>query len=164
MKEKLNTNCKYIRVGIETKLEIGKTIINLGTDPLVGIEINLAIEPEEIKIETIVGPIIEIGQETTTSITVEETTTDQMVGETIIDQTIGVTITDQMIGETITDKTIEGTIIEIDLIMEETINRDIGLEVKVGRIQEIIIERIQEEDMSEKEVEIEVVIDKCDQE
>ena len=48
--------------------------------------------------------------------------------------------------------------------MEETINRCIEIEVKVGRIQEIIIEKIQEQDMSKKEVEIEVVIDKCDQE
>ena len=76
----------------------------------------------------------------------------------------GVTVTDQMIGETITDKTIEGTIIEIDQIMEKTINRDIEIEVKVGIIQEIIIEKIQEQDMSKKEAQIGVVIDKHDQE
>ena len=106
---------------------------------------------------TTMGPIIEIGQETTIGLTVEETTTDQ---------TIGMTITDQMIGETIIDKTIEGTITEIDQIIEGIINRDIDIEVKVGRIQEIIIETIQEKDLSkvEIEVEIEVVIDKCDQE
>ena len=96
---------KFIRVGIEAKIEIGKTIINLRTDPLVGIKINPTIEAEEVTIGTIIGPIIEIGQNTTIGIMVEETTMDQM---------IGMTITDQMIGETITDKTIEGTITEID--------------------------------------------------
>ena len=70
-----------------------------------------------------------------------------MVEETTTDQMIGVTITDQMIGETITDKTIEGTITEIDQIMEGTINRDKDIEVKVGRILEIIIETIQEKDL-----------------
>ena len=62
-----------------------------------------------------------------------------MVEETTTDQKIDVTITDQMIGETITDRTIEGTITEIDQIMVETVNRDIKIEVRVGRIQEIII-------------------------
>ena len=97
---------------------------------------------------------------------VEEITTDQMIGMKITDQMIGMKITDQMIGKTVTDKTIEGTITEIDQIMEEAINRDIGLEVKVGRIQEIIIETIQEKDLSEVEIEVEIgiVIDKCNQE
>ena len=82
-----------------------------------------------------------------------------MVEETITDQMIGKTITDKMIEETIIDETIEGTIIEIDKSVEETLNRDTEIEVKVGRIQEIIIVTIQE-----KEVEIEVEIDKHDQE
>ena len=83
------------------KIEIGKTIINLGTDSSVGIEINLTIEAEEITI----GTIIEIGQETPIGMMVEETTTDQM---------IGMTITDKMTEETIIDKTIGGTITEIE--------------------------------------------------
>ena len=49
--------------------------------------------------------------------------------------------------------------------MEGILNRDIEIEVKVGRIQQIIIVTIQEKDLSEVEVEVEigVVIDKCDQ-
>ena len=43
--------------------------------------------------------------------------------------------------------------------MEETINRDIEIGVKVGRIQEIITVTVQE-----REVEIGVETDKCDQE
>ena len=46
--------------------------------------------------------------------------------------------------------------------MEETINRDIEIEVKVGRILEIIKETIQEKDL--REVEVGVEIDKCNQE
>ena len=53
------------------------------------------------------------------------------------------TIAGQMIGKTIIDKTIEGAITEVDQIMEGTINRDIEIEVKKGRIQEIILETIQ---------------------
>ena len=73
-------------------------------------------------------------------------------------------VTDRMIGETIVDKIKDRTITEtiIDHIMEEAINRDIDIEVKVGRILEIIIETIQEKDVTE--VEIGVEIDKCDQE
>ena len=62
-----------------------------------------------------------------------------MIGETTIDMTIGKKITDQIIGETTTDRKIEGAIREKDQIMEGTINRDIGIEVKVGRILEIIM-------------------------
>ena len=72
----------------------------------------------------------------------QEKTIGMTTGETTIDMMIGKTITDQMIGETIIDRTIEGTITEIDQIMEGTINKDIGIEVKVGRILEIIIETI----------------------
>ena len=71
--------------------------------------------------------------------TVEETTTSQMIDMTITSLMIGNTVTDKMIEETIIDKTIEGTIIEIDTIMEGTLNRDKEIEVRVGRIQEIII-------------------------
>ena len=76
-----------------------------------------------------------------------------MIGMTITEQMIGETVTDKMIGETTLDKTIKGTIIETDKIMDGTINRGIEIEVKVGRIQEIIRVTIQE-----KEVEIEVEI------
>ena len=151
---------------LEVKLEIGKTTIKLGKHPLVGIEIK--IEVEEITVGTIIDPIIEIGQETTIGMIVEETTTDQMIDMTITDQTIGETITDKMIGETIIDKTIEGTITEMDQIMVEMLSKDIEIEMKAGRIQEIIIVTIQEKDLSEVEietgVEIGVEIDKCDQE
>ena len=46
--------------------------------------------------------------------------------------------------------------------MEETIieNKDIGLEVKVGRILEIIIEIIQEKDSNEVEIEAEIGVEK----
>ena len=49
--------------------------------------------------------------------------------------------------------------------MEETINRDIELEMKVGRILEIIIEIIQERDLSKVEIEAEIGVEKgkCDQ-
>ena len=89
-----------------------------------------------------------------------------MIGETTIDMMIGETITDQMIGKTIIDRTIEGTITEIDQIMEGKINRDIGIEVKVGRILETIIETIQEKDMREVEIEVAIGVekDKHDQE
>ena len=72
---------------------------------------------------------------------------------------IGKTVTDQTIGETIIDRTIEGTITEIDQIMEGTINKDIGIEVRVGRILEIIIETIQEKDLSEVEIEVEIGVE-----
>ena len=68
-----------------------------------------------------------------------------------------------MIGETILDKSIEGTIIGIDQIMEETRNRDIEIEVKAGRILEIIIVTIQEKEV-EIEIEIGVMTDKHDHE
>ena len=81
---------------------------------------------------------------TSIGVMVEETTTDQMIGETIANLMIGETVTDKMIEETTIDKTIEETIIEIDQIMEEmTLNRDKEIEVRVGRIQEIIIVTIQ---------------------
>ena len=80
-----------------------------------------------------------------------------MVEETITSLMIGKIVTDKMIGETIIDNTIEG--IEIDKIMETTLNKDIEIEVRVGRIQEIIIVTIQDR----KEM-IGVEADKCDQE
>ena len=140
---------------MEAKIEIGKTIISLGKDPSVGMEINLTIEAEEITIGTIIGPIIEIDQETTIGMMVGETTTDQSIGETI---------TDKMTGDTSIEKTIGGTITEIDQIMKGTINRDIEIQVKVERIKEIIIEKIHKEDMNKIEIGIEAVIDKCGQE
>ena len=90
---------------------------------------------------------------------VEETTTDQMIGMTIIGLMIGETVTNKMIGETIIDQTIEETFIEIEKNMEETLNRGIGIVVKVGRIQETIIVTIQEIG-----IEIGVETDKCDKE
>ena len=122
-----------------------------------GIEIR--IETEEITIGIIIGPITEIGQGPTIGMTIGKTTIDQMIGKTITDLMIGKTVTDKMIGETTIDKTMEGTIIEIGKITEEIINRDIEIEVKVGRIQEIITVTIQE-----REVEIGVETDKCEQE
>ena len=69
-----------------------------------------------------------------------------------------------MINETVIGKIIEGIFTEtiIDQIMEETINRDIEIKVKVGRFLEIIMEIIQEKDL--REVEIGIEIDKHDQE
>ena len=73
---------------------------------------------------------------------------------------IGETPIDMMIGQIIIDGTIEGTITET--IIEGTINKDIGIEVEVGRILEII----QENDLSKVEIEVEirVEIDKHNQE
>ena len=109
---------------------------------------------EEITIG-IIDQIIEVDQ---------DKTIDMMIGETAIDVMIEEIVIDRMIGKTIIDKTkhwtITGTI--IDKIMVETINRDIELEVKVGRILEIIIEIIQGKDL--REVDIGVEIDNCDQE
>ena len=116
-----------------------------------------------ITIGTIIDLILEIGQETTIGVMVEETVTDQMIGMTITDQMIGKTGTDKMIGETILDKTIEGTIKEIDKIMDRTISEDIEIQVKEGRIQEIVIVTIQEKEV-EIEVEIGILTDKHDQE
>ena len=61
-----------------------------------------------------------------------------------------------MICKTFIDKTIEGSVTEIDQVMERTINTDIDIQVKVGRIQGIIIETIQEEDLSEVKTEVEI--------
>ena len=70
--------------------------------------------------ETIIGPFVGIDLETNIGVTIEEITTSLMKGETII------------------DKTIEETILEIDKIMAEmTLNRDIEIEVRVGKIQDI---------------------------
>ena len=115
-----------------------------------------------ITIETIIG----ISQETTMGMMVEETTTDQMIGKTITSLMIGETVTDKMIGETIIDETVEETIIEIGQIMEGTLNGDIEMEVRVGRIQEIIIVTIQEKDLSKVEIGVEIGVetDKCNQE
>ena len=63
-------------------------------------------------------------------------------------------------GKTIIDKKIEETILEIDKIMAEmALSRDIEIEVRVGKIQEITKMTIQE-----IEAEIGVETDKCDQE
>ena len=63
----------------------------------------------------------------------------------------GETTIDMMLGEIATDK-----------IMEETIigNRDIELEVKVGKILEIITEIIQGNDLREVEIEAEIGVEK----
>ena len=92
-------NPKFIKVDLEVKVELGKTTINLGTDPPVVIGIKR--ETEGITVGTIIDPIVEIGQETTKGMMVEETITDQMISMTITDQMIGETVTDKMIGETI---------------------------------------------------------------
>ena len=128
-----------------------KTIISLETDHSVEIETN-HIEAEEITIE-IIDQIIEVDQEKTIDMTIGETTIDVMIEEIA---------TDKMIDKTIIGKIIEGIITEtiIGQIMEETITRDIELEVKVGRILEIIIEIIQERDLSEVEIEAEVGVEK----
>ena len=47
----------------------------------------------------------------------------------------------------------------IDQIMEGKINRDKETEVKVGRILEIIIETIQEKDLSKVEIEAEIGVE-----
>ena len=49
--------------------------------------------------------------------------------------------------------------------MEGTVNKDIGIEVNVGRMLEIIIGTIQEKDLSEVEIEVETGVekDKCNQ-
>ena len=66
--------------------------------------------------------------------------------------------TDKMIDKTIIGKIVEGIITEtvIGQIMEEAINRDIQIGVKVGRIPEIIKETIQEKDLREVEIGIEI--------
>ena len=63
-----------------------------------------------------------------------------LTGKTTKDMVIEEIVTDKMIGKTIIGKIKNGTITEttIGQIMEETINRDIEIEVKVGRILEII--------------------------
>ena len=127
-----------------------ETIINLETDHTVEIEIN-HIEAEEITVEITTDQIIEVDQEKTIDMMIGETTTYRMIDETIIDKII-----EEIITETI-----------IDQIMEEIIkeNRDIEIEVKVGRILEIILETIQEKDLSEVEIETEIGVekDKCNQ-
>ena len=69
-------------------------------------------------------------------------------------------VTDKIVGETNIDKFKDGIITEtiIGQIMEERINRDIEIEVKVGRILEIIIEIIQEGDLSEVQIEAEITL------
>ena len=83
-------------------------------------------------------------------------------GETTIDVMIGETTMDKMIGETIIDKIKDGITTETNIgqFMEGTINRDIEIEVEVGRILEIIIEIIQEKDMREVEIEVEIGVEK----
>ena len=134
-KERLHINLKFTKVDLEVKIETDRITINHTIDLSVGIGIKIEIE-EITTIETIIGQIIGIDQGTTIGMTIEEITTDLMIGKIV---------TDKMIGETIIDKTIEETILEIDKIMTEmTLNRDIEIEVRVGRIQEIIIVTIQE--------------------
>ena len=79
-----------------------------------------------------------------------------MIGEITIDVMTGQITTDKMTDKTIIDRIIEEIITEtiIGQIMEETIieKRHIELEVKVGRILEIIIGLIQEKDLLEVEI------------
>ena len=82
------------------------------------------------------------------------------VGEITISQMIGEIVTDEMIGITIINKTMEEKILEVDKIMAGmTLNREIEIKLRVGRVQKITIVTIQE-----IEVEIGVETDKCDQE
>ena len=133
-----NISPRFTKVEIETKTKIDKTVISLETDHTVEIQIN-HIEAEEITIETI-DQIIGVDH---------ETTIDMMIDETIIDKIIEGIITETIIGQ----------------IMEETIieKRDIELEVKVGRILEIIIGIMQEKDLIKVEIEAEIgeEKDKC---
>ena len=126
---------RFTKVEIEAKTDIDKTIISLETDHTVETEI-IHIEAEEITIE-IIDQIIQVDHEITIDMMIGETTTDVMIGEITTDKMIDKTIIDKIVEEIITE-TITGQ------IMEETIieNRDIELEVKVGRILEIIIEII----------------------
>ena len=128
---------------------IDKTVIRLEIDHIVEIEI-IHIEAEEIIIGTI-DQIIEVDHEITIYMMTGETTIDMMLGEIATDKMIDMTI----IGETITDPI-------IGQIMEETIigNRDIELEVKVGKILEIITEIIQGNDLREVEIEAEIGVEK----
>ena len=93
-----------------------------------------------------------------------KTTLDMMIRETTIDMMIGEITTDKMIDETSISKIIEEIITKtiIGQIMKETIieNRDIELEVKVWKVLEIIIEIIQEKDLSEVEIEAEIGVEK----
>ena len=77
---------------------------------------------------------------------------------------IGEITTDKMIDETIIGKIIEEIVTKtiIGQIMEETIieNRDVELEMKVGRILEIIIGIIQEKDLIKVEIEVEIGVEK----
>ena len=77
-----------------------------------------------------------------------------MIGKTPIDMMIEEIVTDKRTDETIIGKVIEWTITQkiIGQIMEETTNRDIELEVNVGRILEIIKEIIQERDLIDVEI------------
>ena len=140
------------------KTYTGKTVIRLEIDHTVGIEID-HIEEEEIILETI-DQIIEVDYEITIDMMIEETTTDMMIGKLATDKMTDVTIIGKNIEEIITETT-------IGQVMEETIieNRDIGLEVKVGKILEIITGIIQGKDLNEVEIEAEIGVekDKCNQ-
>ena len=144
-----NISPRFTKVEIEAKTGIDKTVIRLEIDHIVEIEIN-HIEAEEIIIETI-DQIIEVDHEITIYMMTGETTIDMMLGEIATDKMIDMTI----IGETIKDPI-------IGQIMEETIigNRDIELEVKVGKILEIITEIIQGNDLREVEIEAEIGVEK----
>ena len=148
-----NISLRLTKVEIEVKTDRDKTIISLETDHTVEIEIN-HMEAEEITIE-IIDQIIEVDH---------EAITDMMIGETTIDMMIGEIITDKMIGQTVTGKNIEEIITEttIGQIMEETIvgNGEIELDVKVRKVLEIIIEKVQEKDLSEVEIEAEMGVEK----
>ena len=126
-------------VDVEVKLETDRAAINHRPDPSVGTEIT--IEVEGITIGTTTDPITEMGQGTTIGMMVEETTIDRIIGETITGLMIGKTVTDKMVGETLIDKKIERTILEIEKIMEITLNKDIEIpEIVIVTIQEIGVE------------------------
>ena len=139
IKGRLHTSLGFIKVDLEAKVEVDNKIFS----PTIGLLAEKETETEEIiiiTIGTIIGPTIEIDQETITDVTTEEIATSLMKDEITIDKTIG--------GEINTDKTIEiGKIIE-----EMTPDKDTETGVKVGIDQEIIV-------MTVLEVETEIETD-----
>ena len=116
-----------------------KKITNLETGPIAQIEIN-HIEAEEIMIG-IIGQIIEIDP---------DMNIDKKIGKVPIEKMTDMTMTGKNIGE----------IIEmiIGKIMIE--NEGLTLEMRIGIIQEIIIETIQEKDLNVEEIEVEIGVQK----
>ena len=86
--------------------------------------------------------------------------------ETFTVNMVGETITGKMIGEIVTDKIIEEVTIEVTIckIMDEIIIEkkgiEIGVQVEVGIVTEVITEIIQGKDLSEVEILVEIGIRK----